>query len=445
MHNRSRAEIARSAAQPRSGSRLGRVLLALAASLALTACAAAPPSAPVIRTAPPEAPTIHTWPVDGEIQLSWEPVDGAASYTLYWSSSPDVASDKDHPVTGIKGTNYVHKGLTNGRAYYYHLVALDSAGKQVESFAPIGDIPYKYEVRRYHDFVAAVARPHDTWDTLAEQYLKDPDKGWVLREFNDQRTPTPFRAVMIPLKPYEPGGLTDKGYRMVPILAYHQITRTRPNRMAVLQTNFELQMAYLKRNRYQVIPLDQLVDFLNFKGDVPERAVVITFDDGWASTYNIALPILEKYGYPATLFVTNSLIGSDKKALNWTQVKELENSGVIDVQCHTRTHPDLSKVGDRDIQDYLKFLVDEMVDSREFLKKKIGKTCKYLAYPYGASNHLVVAMAEKAGYRAAFTVDRGANPFFVTNYRVLRSMIYGEFDLQQFAENLDNYGNRVLK
>jgi peptidoglycan/xylan/chitin deacetylase (PgdA/CDA1 family) len=442
MHNPQPAERAAPGLHP-----FRRSLPALAALLAaalLAACSSAV-TVPAVRTAPPEAPVVHTWPVEGEIHLDWDPIPGAASYTLYWSSSPDVASNKDNTVADIKATRYIHKGLKNGRAYYYYLVALDRAGKELRGFAPIGDIPYKYEVRSYRNFLAVVPRPHDTWDTLAEQYLKDRDKGWIIREFNDQRTPTPFRAVMIPRKPYEPGGLTDKGYRMVPILAYHQITRTRPTKMAVLQTDFELQMAYLKRNRYQVITLDQLVDFLEFKGQVPERAVVITFDDGWASTYTIALPILQKYGYPATLFVTMNLIGADKKALNWKQVKELEKSGVIDVQCHTRTHPDLSDPGDRDLKAYLAFLNDEVVASRDVLKKQIGKTCKYLAYPYGATNHLVVAIAQKAGYRAAFTVERGSNPFFVTDYRVLRSMIYGEFDLKQFAENLDSFSNRVLK
>ena len=421
------------------------VALSLAALLALAACAAtAPPPVPARRELPP-GPRLTTWPLEGEIHLSWEAIPKAASYTVYWSTDTDVAGERENPTPGLRGTTFVHKGLRNGRAYYYYVVALDAAGKEIHAFPPTGDIPFRYDVRRYRSFIAVVPRPHDTFESLAQQYLQDANQGWLIRDFNDLRAVTPFKAVLIPQKPYEPGGLTDKGYRTVPILTYHQITRTRPGRMAVLQTDIELQMAYLKRNRYQVITLEEFVNFLEFKGQVPERAVVITFDDGWASTYTIAQPILKKHGYKATLFVTTDLIGSNRKALTWQQVKAMEQEGVIDVQCHTRTHPNLADPAGRDAQAYLEFLKDEIVTSRERVQKRIGKTCSYLAYPYGATNHLVVALAQKAGYRAAFTVDRGANPFFVSNYRVLRSMVYGEHDLRQFAANLESFSDRVLQ
>jgi peptidoglycan/xylan/chitin deacetylase (PgdA/CDA1 family) len=425
--------------------RLLPVLLGGLALLALSACAgtASGPAAPGPSIL--KGSELRTWPQSGEIRLDWDPIPGTANYTLYWTTSASPGDQREHAVTGLTSTRYTHSGLKNGTLYRYLLVGLNRAGKEVGALPPIGDVPYTYESRRYPNFIAVVPRLHDTLDSLAAQYLQDPHKGWLIGEFNDVEAPTPFKAMLIPLKPYEPGGLTDKGYRTVPILTYHQLAFAKPNKMAVLQTNFERQMAYLKRNHYQVIPLQQFVDFLQMKGQVPQRAVVITFDDGWASTYHIALPILKRYGYPATLFVTMDMIGSDKKALTWPQVKELADSGVIDVQCHTRTHPNLADPEDRDLKGYVEFLKDELIDSRKTLQKRTGKVCRYLAYPYGATNHLVVAIAEKAGYEAAFTVERGANPFFVTNYRVLRSMVYGEFDLQEFADNLQNYGDRVLK
>jgi peptidoglycan/xylan/chitin deacetylase (PgdA/CDA1 family) len=430
----------------RAERRIVRWLLAALALLTLSACAAQGPAAPAAPGLPvPEGIRLKTWPQEGEIRLDWDAIPGAVSYTLYWTASPAADARREHAITGLKGTRYTHTRLTNGTQYHYFLVGIDRAGKELGAAPPIVDVPYRYEMRRYPDLLAVVPRLHDTYESLAAQYLQDASKGSLIREFNNQPVPTPFRAMLIPLKPYEPGGLTDKGYRTVPILAYHQITLARPGKMAVLQPDFEKQMAYLKQNGYQVIPLQQFVDFLQFKAQVPERAVVITFDDGWASTYHVALPILKKYGYPATLFVTMDMIGSDKKALTWQQVKTLEESGVIDVQCHTRTHPNLADAENRDLKAYLDFLSDEIVASRLTLQKHIGKLCRYLAYPYGATNHLVVAIAQKAGYEAAFTVERGANPFFVTNYRVLRSMVYGEFDLQQFAENLQSFSDRVLK
>jgi peptidoglycan/xylan/chitin deacetylase (PgdA/CDA1 family) len=434
---------ARRAAGWRGG--LPGALLAALACAVLSACGGAAPVLPTVPHRGLVEPELATWPDDGRITLSWRPVPNAATYTLYWSYDPDVAANRDHAIKGLKGRRFEHTELRNGKTYYYYLVAVDRAGKEFSGYPPVGDIPFKYTMRRYRGFLAVVPRPHDTFESLAGQYLKDPERGWEIREFNDQSSVTPLKAMLVPLQSYEPGGLTQKGYRTVPILVYHQLTATRATKMAVLQTDFELQMAYLKRYRYEVIPLEQLADFLDFKAQVPERAVVITFDDGWRSTYTIALPILRKYGYPATLFVTNDLIESDPKALSWKQVKALENSGVFDVQCHTQTHSNLADPAGRDLKAYLAFLREELIVSRAELRKRIGKSCSFLAYPYGAQNHLVVAMAQKAGYRAGFTVERGANPFFVSDYRVLRSQVYGDTDLQQFAEGLESYSDRVIK
>lgn len=416
----------------------------LLAALAIGGCAAAPKIAQV-KGDGARIPRLKTWALEGEIHLDWDFVRGAAAYNLYWSDDPDVASSRDNKIAGLKGTSYIHKGLRNGETYYYFLVATDAAGNETLAFPETVDVPFRYDVRRFRNFLAVLPRVHDTFDSLAQQYLQDADKGWLIRDFNDLRRVTPFQAVLIPLKPYEPGGLTSKGYRTVPVLTYHHISRTRASKMAVPVTSFELQMAYLRRNRYQVIPLRQLIDFLEFKGQVPERAVVITFDDGWASTYRLAYPILRRYGYQATLFLSTDVIGSSRRALTWKQARELAASETFDVQCHTKSHRNLKMQPEEDFRGYMAMLQRELRDSRALVKRKTGKECQFLAYPYGATNHLVVAMAQKFGYRAAFTVDRGANPFFVSNYRILRSMIFGDYDLQQFAANLADFSDRVLK
>ena len=69
--------------------------------------------------------------------------------------------------------------------------------------------------------------------------------------------------------------------------------------------------------------------------------------------------------------------------------------------------------------------------------KKVNKDIKYLAYPYGETDHLVIELIKKYGYRGAFTVNGVGNPFFIHNYRINRSMIYGDFDLTQFERNLN--------
>ena len=231
------------------------------------------------------------------------------------------------------------------------------------------------------------------------------------------------------------GGLTAKGYQTVPVLSYHKFSKDKVGTLTVKEVAFEEQMKFLKDNGYSVITLDQFLDFLEFKGEIPEKSVVITFDDGWGSVYDIAYPILKKYGFPATLFVYTEFIGG-KKALSWEQIKELAANG-FDIQCHSLTHRNLTVLNEKEpFKDYFDSINREISQSRQLIEKKINKKCKYLAYPYGDSNKLVIALLKKHGYRGAFTVERGSNPFFIHEYLIKRSMIYGKYDVQKFKKNL---------
>jgi peptidoglycan/xylan/chitin deacetylase (PgdA/CDA1 family) len=84
-----------------------------------------------------------------------------------------------------------------------------------------------------------------------------------------------------------------------------------------------------------------------------------------------------------------------------------------------------------------------MAESADFLRRRLNKDVKYLAYPYGDTNSLVIGLLKKLGYRGAFTVKRGSNPSSVHHYRIQRSMIYGHFDLQEFSRNLAHFDSRA--
>jgi peptidoglycan/xylan/chitin deacetylase (PgdA/CDA1 family) len=87
---------------------------------------------------------------------------------------------------------------------------------------------------------------------------------------------------------------------------------------------------------------------------------------------------------------------------------------------------------------------NEITASTRIIKEKLNKDVKYLAYPYGDTNNLVVAFLQQKGYRGAFTVKRDANPFFMDHFTLHRSMIYGDFDLHDFKKNLSVYSNKAL-
>jgi len=291
--------------------------------------------------------------------------------------------------------------------------------------------------RGFPDFIVAIVQPGDSYASLARRYLGDPSMDWFISEFNGNALPAPGRDVLIPLASYAPGGLWPGGYQTVPVLTYHKISRNGPpDAMTVRETDFEAQMRYLRENGYRVIRLDDLFEFLQFRRQIPARSVVITFDDGWRSVYDIAWPILKKYGYPATLFVYTDLIVGSRETLSWDQVRELSREG-LDIQCHSKTHRYLGRKERKEsFRDYFESVRKEIAESSRILRKHTGREVKYLAYPYGDTNALVVAMALREGYRLAFTVERESAPFFTNDFRVSREMIYGTFGLKEFGSNL---------
>ena len=100
-------------------------------------------------------------------------------------------------------------------------------------------------------------------------------------------------------------------------------------------------MEYLAQNGYRVIPLAQLARFLEGKEPLPKKTVVITIDDGYRATYQIAYPILKKYGFPATVYLYSDFVGASD-ALTWPQMQEMVRSGLIEIQPHSKTHANLT-------------------------------------------------------------------------------------------------------
>ena len=299
--------------------------------------------------------------------------------------------------------------------------------------------------RTFPNFVALIVREGDTLSSLALKYLNDSSMDWLIAEYNEVDTLYPGQTLIIPLKPYQKGGLTFRGYQTVPVLSYHHFSLDRADKLTVIKSTFEEQMKLLKDRGYRVITLDQLFDFLEFKGQIPKKSIIITIDDGWRSTYDIAFPILKKYGYPATLFVYTDLIVGSEKTLSWDLIQEMANNG-MDIQCHTKSHRNLTTTDQKEsYKDYFEAIEKELSVCKTMVKKKLSRDVKYLAYPYGDTNPLVNELLKKQGYRGAFTVKRGGNPFFIHNYRVNRSMIYGDFDLNQFQKNLDVFTEESLK
>lgn len=166
------------------------------------------------------------------------------------------------------------------------------------------------------------------------------------------------------------------------ILMYHSVSPKLDYFMNVEPAAFERQMAYLKRKEYPVIPLTELIRRIKTHEPLG-GSVVITFDDGYRDNYTVAFPILKKYRFPATIFVTTDLIGkSDKRnlsRLSIEEMREMEASGLIDIESHTKSHPRLSKLEADAARE-------EILGAKLYLESQLGKACAHFAYPYGNFN-----------------------------------------------------------
>ncbi len=199
----------------------------------------------------------------------------------------------------------------------------------------------------------------------------------------------------------------------VPIIMYHNAepSERKGALNSVSNKNFEYQMAFLKRHKFNVISLTDLARAIREKRFLPHNSVVITFDDGYADNYHHAFPILKKYGFPATIFIVASLIGHENY-LTWDQIKEMEFSG-IDFGSHTLTHPYLPDLT-RDQQR------KEIIGSKEFIESRLGHTIHHFSYPIGGFNEDSKALAEEAGYLSACTTNRGYTRFNEDLYELKR-------------------------
>lgn len=175
------------------------------------------------------------------------------------------------------------------------------------------------------------------------------------------------------------------GHR-VPILTYHSLDDSR----SVISTPpsvFAQHMRWLHERGYRVISLSTLVGHLRRGEALPERAAVITFDDGFLSMYTAAFPVLARFGFAATVFLVAGYCGGRNDwpgqpdavprypLLSWAQVREIDGHG-IEIGGHTLSHPRLDRLGRAQIER-------EILESKAMIEDRVGHGIDLFAYPYG--------------------------------------------------------------
>ena len=231
--------------------------------------------------------------------------------------------------------------------------------------------------------------------------------------------------------------------RGLPVLMYHAFdAEGSGDRFVISKRRFARQMRLLSLLRYRVVPFAEVVNVLREGGELPTRTVAITIDDGYLDNLEIAVPILRRHRFPATIFLVSQRIGGrndwadeggggglvGRPLLSAEQIRELQRDGIA-FGAHTRNHRNLLGVEDGEIEA-------ELGGCRRDLEELLGENVETLAYPYGGFDERVVAATGEAGYRGACTVEsrlvrRGDDPL-----ELPRLEVRGTNPLRRFLRKL---------
>lgn len=217
--------------------------------------------------------------------------------------------------------------------------------------------------------------------------------------------PTPVAVATPEPTPAEPE--IDKTASVV-VFCYHRFENRPKDALALAPEAFEQQLQQIKDSGFTVVGMQDYLAFRRGEKAIPAKSAVITIDDGYRSAYEVAWPILKKFGYPFTMFIyTNYVKGQPNaggQSMSWEELEHMRDEGV-DIQSHSVSHADLraGKKGKTDEQ-YREWLRGELGGSKKMLEDRLGIRVNALAYPYGIHSEIARQVAMEVGYEAAFTV-----------------------------------------
>lgn len=222
------------------------------------------------------------------------------------------------------------------------------------------------------------------------------------------------------------------GGRAVPVLMYHHVGPN-PGLVTVSPETFRAQMESIVAKGYRSLAADELLAFLQGRGELPAKSVLVTFDDGYLDNYVYAYPVLKELGLKATIFAVTGWIGNgpvrtgeppcpdhktcmakvrdgqtDEVMLRWSEIEVMEAEGVVEIHSHTHTHTRWDKTTP-DPAARRAALARDLTQSRDTLKERLGREDRHLCWPQGYFDDDYVTVAGELGFEALYTTRRHIN------------------------------------
>ncbi len=287
----------------------------------------------------------------------------------------------------------------------------ESNKKEIEDFVKLELIKYN----ELKEFINNINSNKNKWNKNNDNIITENDEYKNYLEKNNSKfeiTITVKKRVVIANHP-------------VSIFMYHAVNDETWGINSLFQKikDFENEMEYLNDNGYKTIFLSDIKNYLDQK-----KIVILTFDDGYEDFYRIAYPIMKKYNIKSNLFVISSAVGD--KYISAEQIKELSESGLVEIGSHTVNHPNLTTLNDDK-------LTNELKNSKSYLENLINKRIVTFAYPVGYNNVKVVNEVRKY-YDYALLMGGGINYINDnTNYlKLKRISMYRGAPLNYFISKL---------
>lgn len=213
----------------------------------------------------------------------------------------------------------------------------------------------------------------------------------------------------------------------VPIIMYHAVSDIPEIQGDYVISPAELasDLKYLAENRYSFVFVKDLVDFVNGNTALPEKSIVLSFDDGYYNNYLYAYPLLKKYNakaslspiaYYSELYTQNGEVNESYTHCTWEMLTEMCDSGLVELGNHSynlHVYDNVQqgvgqKRGESD-DEYKARITEDISKAQRMIEENTGRHCDFIAYPFGIYNSLTENIAQKLGFKAALTCNSGIN------------------------------------
>ena len=216
----------------------------------------------------------------------------------------------------------------------------------------------------------------------------------------------------------------------VPVLYYHSVDPSEANEVIISPEKLKEQLTFIKDSGYTTLTMSELNDYILNNAPIPEKSIVITFDDGYADNYANAFPILKELDMKATIFVISNFTDNDGYYMTSQQIKEMSDYG-IDIQSHTASHAHLNQLTYEE-------QLSELKTSKEKLESITEKPVISIAYPFGDYDDNTILASKEAGYSLSFNTNRGLSDREDNPLSLNRIYISSLYSIEQFKEILES-------